>query len=822
MIHHTDTDTDGAGPGVHPLDGDVVVDLSSGIPGGYCTKLMADAGARVIKVESAEGDPLRRWSASGTEIADDDDGVLFEYVACSKESIVVDVDSAADIDFVLDLIERAGMVVWSPGSAVSDHPALRPNALRERVGSAVVVAITDWGLEGPWADRPATEFTLQAWTGSTGIRGTGDRPPVSIGGRTGEWATGTAAATSLLTARLRQQSTGTGELVDVSMFDTMVLTHGMLAVPWFTIAGFPLRPGRNPFIPEIERTSDGYVGLGLVSGQQWLDFCTMIGRQDWLEDQSLIQFRNRIDRREELVPYISEWMSQRTTADVIELATALRIPVSPIGNGKTLPELEQLRDQRWFVENPRAGFIQPRPPYRLGGGATLRPYAPAPRLGEHTDLVRARPPQHHGRGAEATSTECDLPLTGMRVAEFAAMWAGPIVGQFAGKMGAEVIHIEAGDHPDGTRMQTFKPMSDDEWWEQAPLFQAVNTDKLGLSLDLSTADGVEVAKRLVEHCDVVIDNYTPRVMEQFGLDYEVLREIRPDVIMVRAPAFGLAGPWRDRGGYSMTLEQASGLAWLTGHPDGPMFNLMAVMDPLAAMQTSFALLLALEHRRRTGQGMLIESPMLGAAVSIAAEQIVEYSANGVLLERMGNRGPNAAPQNLYLTVERSADGVQDDWVAIAVASDEQWIALRKALDEPAWMDDPALFTEPGRRAAHDAIDERLGAWCAERTADEIVDRLWPAGVPVAKVLLSHQTGDNPQLQFRGYWEVTDHPVTGEHLLDSWPARFSGGPTRFNRHHAPKLGEDNEHILHDVLGLPSEEIHRLNEKHVAGGHPPLIS
>ena len=332
-------------------------------------------------------------------------------------------------------------------------------------------------------------------------------------------------------------------------------------------------------------------------------------------------------------------------------------------------------------------------------------------------------------------------------------------------LGAEVLHIESTARPDGTRLLAGLRFSEPDWWERSGIFSGLNTNKKSVTLDLADEPGRELLRRLLATCDVLVENYTPRVLEQIGLDVDAVRAIRPDIVVVRMPGFGLDGPWRDNPAFAFVIEDAAGLTWMTGYPDDTPVSPYGVGDSNAGTHALCGLLLALEHRRRTGEGVLVEAAMVDAALNVAAEQIVEHSAYGALLERDGNRGPTAAPQNLYLTADADDAGERDAWVAIAVATDEQWLALRDALGRPAWAMDPALTTAAGRRQQHDAIDGHLSSWCGERSGDEIVDCLWGAGVPVAKVMQPHEQATLPQLQARGFFE------------DGRPTRHGNGPAQ---------------------------------------------
>ncbi len=286
-------------------------------------------------------------------------------------------------------------------------------------------------------------------------------------------------------------------------------------------------------------------------------------------------------------------------------------------------------------------------------------------------------------------------------------WAGPSCTHVLGMLGAEVIHLESTARPDGTRLIAGIPASEEQWWERSPIFSALNTNKKGLTLDFQTEDGRDLLRRLIATCDVVVENFTPRVIDQIGLDFETVRSLRDGVIMLRMPGFGLDGPWRDNPAFAYIIEDASGLSWLTGYPDRTPFEPYSVGDPNAGVHALNALLLALEHRRRTGEAVLVEAAMVDAALNIAAEQVIEHSAYGALLQRDGNRGPVAAPQNLYRSADIDEFDRADSWVAIAVETDAQWEALRDALGRPAWAMAAELSTavrstggpRPDRRGA---------------------------------------------------------------------------------------------------------------------------
>jgi crotonobetainyl-CoA:carnitine CoA-transferase CaiB-like acyl-CoA transferase len=785
---------------VAPLDGYVVVDLSSGIAGAYCTKLLADGGAEVIKVEAPEGDPLRRWSASGAEIPADGDGALFSFLACSKRSVIA--DPGADVEFVNGLLADADAVVWSHGSTIAE--AFLPADIHRTHPHLTVTAITPFGLDGPWHDRPATEFTLQAWSGGiVGLgRGSADRAPVFVGGQVGDYLAGAYASAATMASRMR----GAAELIDLSMLEAQILGLTYYPVSYYEMLGRPWRDARRLTVPGIARAKDGLIDIGCGTAQQWFDLCAMTGHQDWIDEESPLSITEQANEKAD---ELYAWVESQTVDEIRDLATAFRIPNAPVANGANVETLDHFVERGSFVTNPRDGFTQPGPPYRTQPALLRAPQA-APRLGEHNEKYRRR-----DRRTRAMAPA--LPFEGLRVVDMTTFWAGPSCTHMLAMLGADVIHVESTRRPDGTRLIAGIPITEDQWWEKSPIFSGLNTNKKGLTLDLQSAAGRDVLMRLIATSDVIVENFTPRVLDQIGLDFAAVQAVRPDAIMLRMPGFGLDGPWRDNPAFAYVIEAASGISWLTGYPDRNPYEPYSVGDPNAGVHALNALLLALEHRRRTGQGVHIEAAMVDAALNVAAEQVIEYSAYGAVLQRDGNRGPTAAPQNLYRTNEIDEFGRRDCWVAVAVATGEQWAGLCHALGGPDWATDSALANADGRGRHHDLIDDHLTAWCETRTGDDIVEALWSDGVPVAKVMQPHRQSELPQLAVRGFFEDVEHPVNARAPHSTLPFKLSRGPEYIHTRPAPLLGEHNREVLSE-LGLTDDEIAELEADGVIGRAP----
>jgi crotonobetainyl-CoA:carnitine CoA-transferase CaiB-like acyl-CoA transferase len=786
------------------LSGLRVLDCSTEIAGAYCTKMLADAGADVIKIEPAGGDPLRSWGS----------GALFEFLNTSKRSAV---GSLAD-PAVLARCEDADIVVESgpPGAAGALD-------LHERNPALVLVSITPYGQDGPWADWGATEFALQAWCGSIATRGVPERPPVAAGGRIGEWMAGTYAAVGAVAAQLTAARTGAGEHVDVAWLDCMSLTMNTYTSVFAEFLGWPAmrRPNRTIEIPSIEATADGYAAFTTNSAQQWADFLLLIGRPDKSDDTDLASALGRFKRRAEAHEMIDAYMSTKTTTEALEEATTLRIPSGPVGNGATVTEFDHFVERGTFVENPSGRFVQPRVPYKISE-LEPHPLTQAPALDTKAAVPewaedRAEPIVVTGAGSP---DDAALPLAGIRVLDTTAWWAGPAATHMLACLGADVIKVESVSRPDLMRYTSTRRPPEDGWWEWGPLFHGANINKRGITLDLTSPRGRELFERLLPTADVLLENFSPRVMDQFGLSWRAVHAANPSIVMVRLPAYGLDGPWRDRTGFAQTMEGITGMAWITGWDDGPPVLPRGACDPLAAMHAVFATLLALRDRAVSGDGHLVEVTMIEAALNAAAEQVVEYSASGELLGRHGNRGPVAAPQNLY------ACAGDEEWLALAVATDAQCATLQEILGDPEWAADPSLATPAGRREAQDDVDAHLGEWCADQKASELAELFASRGVPAGYVTDARDIAWNPQLQHRGYFEVEEHAVTGAHPIPMVPFRYlhrdaaarDGARASWMRRPSPLLGEHNDEVLGDLLGLPPEELATLRERDVIGDRP----
>lgn len=788
-----------AGSGL--LAGVRIVDLSTGIGGAYCTKLFVDAGATVVKVEAPGGDPLRRWTASGAAIPAGQDGALFQFLNASKQSIVLDLEQLEDRARCSELIQGADLVVESFAPGTLERFGMTHAELAATTPALSLVSITPYGRSGPWADRPASDATLQAGAGITLRRGTPERGPVYIAGRVGEWLAGSFAGVGALCAWLEARRTGRGQHVDVSTFEALILAGTQYQDLTCQFSGLPMEPVIHT--PSNEPAKDGWVGLTTITAQQWIDFCAMIGRPEIAEEEKYLSIDSRMAEFDFISEAIQGWTREHTVDEILEMAEALRIPCSPLGRGSTIASLDHFVERSVFEKNPN-GTVQPRVPYLLQDNPP-RPIGRAPRLGEHVDGVWG---SDRPASASIVADGKALPFTGLRVVDLTAFWAGPFATTFLGAMGADVIKVESTHRPDLMRFVNTAPV--EQMWEGGAIYHGANANKRDVTLRLDTEEGLALLHRLLETADVLVENFSVRVLDQLGLSVDELRRRHPKLIIVRMPSWGLDGPWRDRGGFAMTVEQACGLAWRSGYDGLPM--VATVCDPMGSLHAVFGLSLALEHRERTGQGQLVEVPLVEVGLNLAAELVIEHSAYGQELGQGVNRGREAVPQGVYRVAGPSS------YVALSVRTDDEWAALVAVLGRPAWATDPALSTAEGRWAAHDAIDRELAAFFAPRAWKEVVDELVAAGIPAEFTWNPADSLPHPQLDHRGFYVDREHPVVGRRRYPTVPIRFSGRTVPWIERVAPTLGQHNDEILRGELGLSDEELATLREKKVIGDRP----
>jgi crotonobetainyl-CoA:carnitine CoA-transferase CaiB-like acyl-CoA transferase len=759
------------------LDDIVVLELGTSLATASAGKMLRDAGATVVLVEPV--DP--------TSTAADPDQAA--YVHGGKRSVTTTSWELAD--------EHPGLVARAD-AVLCDRPDLVAVArgLRRVRPGLVVVSVSDYGSTS--THPPATDFTLQAESGLSAIHPTGNRPPVATGVPASELAAATHAAIGVVAGLLSREAGGGAVDADVSRFESLVAT---LQFPWVFTQHEQHTPYTVPVsaVPGIEQAKDGWVCVVCVTPQQWVDFKAMAGVPE-LDDPRFDQLIDRQDLVAELTPLIRRFTGTRTVEELVRAGAAARVPIVPVSTSTSVVDLPPYAERGSFVTHPD-GFTQPRPPQRVAG-ATWEP-GRRPRRGEADRESWGVPPERTRR----IPGDPGQPLKGLRVVELGSFQAGPLAARALAALGADVVKIESVTRPDLLRFGG--PLAEiPEAWERGASFTGTNWGKRSLTADLKDPDGIDIVRRLVTHSDAVIENFSPRVLDAVGLDPAGIEELRPGAVVMRLPAWGSTGTWKDVPGFTYSADAACGLSDLTGYPDGPPTLTGTTIDPLAADISTFVALAALRRQLLTGQGASIEVPLCDVALQLTASAVVTSSRTGVAVSRSGNESPGVVPQGLYRTRE-------DAWIAIAVTGDEQWAALRRVMGQHA--PSHREHAGPGWRLEHRAlVDAAVRKWVGSRTAEDLVLDLHAHGVPAAVMATGLQAHDDLRLVARGRTMTLSHPVNGEvvHLRAPVVLSFQDDS---NPRRSPLFGEHNAEILTE-LGYSEGQIDELRTSGKVGVSP----
>ena len=393
-------------------------------------------------------------------------------------------------------------------------------------------------------------------------------------------------------------------------------------------------------------------------------------------------------------------------------------------------------------------------------------------------------------------------LAGIRVVDFTWVWAGPIIGRHLADYGAEVITIENPEYVDLARQLIFKDGEADP--DMAVAYTNFNAGKKGMTLDMAQPQAIEVVKRLVAISDIVIESMTPKAMRAWGLHYEALRTITPDIIMLSSCMQGQTGPLSLSPGNGAILPALAGISELTGWPDrGPTGQGGPYTDFLAGAMGAAAVMTALVHRQRTGAGQYIDMSQNECSMHFITTAFLDYSASGRIATRLGNRRPGFAPHNVYACKD------EDTWCTIAVRTDAEWQALCAAMGNPDWTREAQFASRQAREEHSEALDAHISKWTAQRVAQEVMDCLQGVGVPAAVVHDAETLDSDVQLAHRQHYARLEHPRIGPNVVDNYGFRLSATPGGV-REPAPLLGQHNDYVLGELLGMSQEDIARLQE------------
>jgi crotonobetainyl-CoA:carnitine CoA-transferase CaiB-like acyl-CoA transferase len=769
-----------------------VIDLA-GEPGQWCGRILADLGAQVVKVEGPDGDPLRRFP--------------HRFAALNAGKLAAPA-GAPQHPSVAALLSGADVVVTTPGwpGAADVDSGLAPQA--------IWVEITPFGATGPRAGWRASDLGVMAATGNLYATGDADRPPVRCSEPVGYAHTGPEAAMAVLTAL----ASGRRQRIDVSMQETVLIAN-IGAVGRFARTGFRGKrsgaaTGRTR---EIWPCADGWVSFGLRGGRARLANLQTITRlvadaglgtaalseRDWSSYQPSLLADDELRAIE--AP-IAAYFAQRTMAELYQTACQTNLMLAPANSPPELYASEQLAFRGFFgqtdgVKGLPLTFVHVRSP----GDAVEQPRAAngaPPVTAEAPVWARRDPgppfPLTLDKGTPAETTSAGAAWDGTRILEFGSGAAGPIATRYFAEYGATVIRVESRSRPDFLRAYALGP-DNPHGLEGSDMFDALNAGKRSVTLNLKHPDGAALARRLVGWSDAISENFAPKAMRGLGLDYDSLVGAKPDLVMISACLLGQTGPHRDYPGFGGQGSALAGFNFLTGWPDrAPLGPHGTITDSLAPRFVACALAAGLLYQRRTGRGVYLDLSQVEAGAYTLAPWLLTYAATGEVLIRMGNRSDRAVPHGLF-----PCQG-EDRWVAIACWTDEEWAKLAGLIGSPVSGTTPAE-----RLAAVDEIEKAVSAWTSGSSAQEVAEELQGIGLEAVPVFDFGDAFADPQLHHRGHFVPLSHPFLGQGAYERNGFRLSDCPGGYQRP-SPTLGQDNEWVLGEVLGLSSAQQSRLAE------------
>jgi crotonobetainyl-CoA:carnitine CoA-transferase CaiB-like acyl-CoA transferase len=789
------------------LGGVRVAEFGTGRALAYCGKLFADFGADVVKVEPPGGDPDRGLAPLVDVGGGHRESAIFAWMNTNKRSVIVAPDDTArlmEIAGAVDVLIDARPGAWDDAGPVGQA------ALRAAFPHLTIVSISWFGENGPYKDYAATDSVVRALAGL--VRGVGPaEAPVILT----EHQSFAPAALSGFSAALSALIAGApGRRFEISIHEASVLIGEFQVAVTTQTGADEQRWGRNHFFPVfptgVYPTKQGWLGVTAFTADQWRGFCHMLGVPELVTQPGFAIATERLIVGDEVDAIIERQLASRTAREWADEAIARRVPLVVTPAMDTLLATKVHRDHGAFgkVRIGEASFEAPVLPQRL---TATPPTAEgiAPLAGQHTETWTPLPER-----PAADLPPKELPLQGLRIIDLTMGWAGPVGSRQLADLGAEVIKVEGRGYPDWWRGADYSEEAIAAFGHEKPLyFNWVNRNKTGITLDLTSAEGVDLLLRLVRTADAVVENYGQGVLAGFGLDYAAFRAARPDIVMMSMPAFGAATPWAEVRAYGSTLEQASGLPMVTGWSgDPPTMNHIAYGDPIGGLSACPAVLTALLHRQRTGEGQYIDLSQVECLFPLVAPWLIEQSITGNVLPRTGNRHRTFVPHGCF-----ACDG-HDAWVVIAVTDDDAWRALCRAIERPDLAADPALATAAGRRDVEAELEAAITAWTRTRSPDEAMETLQAAGVAAGAARgLTEVLLYEPHLMARGYWQEVERPHMDWFQQPSPVFREEGRPYPI-RLPAPTLGQSSREVLSGILGLAPAEIDRLEAAGVIGEAP----
>jgi crotonobetainyl-CoA:carnitine CoA-transferase CaiB-like acyl-CoA transferase len=818
-----------------PLDGVHVLECGDGVAAAFATKLMALLGAEVIKVESPEGDSARGRGPFFADRVDPDASGLFLYLNADKSGVTLDLRTASDRAKLDELLAGADILIHNIPPRERASMKMESATLHTGHPDLIVTGISAYGDHGPRAHWRAYELNMIHAGGVAALAPLcskrPDLPPLKLYGQQAEFQAANHAAFVTLAAWYHQMRGGSGQVIEVSaqeclaaMLELSLLFYTYMGLRTSRLGGRLLGPWK------IFDCRNGKLLLACVEEYQWQALVRLMGEPEWAGEEI---FKDRLMRgrnSDALSLLMQDWFKQWDVTELFHACQERRIPAAPVNRMEDIFTDPHLRERNFFTPLPLRDdghrVEVPSIPFKASDMG-WRLERPAPQVGEHNGIIlteraplplhskasTAPPPLSFQRPPSLPSPTSNNggrndgggdsgPLKGIRVLDFSWVWQGPFCTLQLAHLGAEVIRVESAKRPEINRL--IPPFADGKAGiNRAGSFNQWNQGKRSLMLDLGNPAAIEIAKSLVPHCDLVVENFAPGVIGRMGLGYEQLRQLKPDLIMLSLSGYGQTGPYSRYVSYGGLLGAQSGLFSVSGYTSGePGETGITYGDPNSGALAVFAAIAALIHRAHTGRGQYIDVSLWEALEMVMPEAWLEYAMNGREPTVTANRDRWMAPHNCY-----KCKGDAEEWLTIAVGDDAEWSALCSAIGQPALARDGRFATVALRKQNEDELDAIITRWTSERDRWEAAALLQQAGVAATPTLTNKDLALDSHLRERGFLVELEHPEVGKRTHAGVPWSMSATLCQV-RHPAPILGADTEAVLMSLLGYSAEKIEAL--------------